>query len=186
MFKYKNRMKVSIFRLPFLLLSILAISVACEDNSYNSINYEEMEAEELAILGEFYDNSDAWDSLLTISTDTIDKRSSSGLMYLERVKGTGDSVLVGKQVGVRFSSYVLDRDSLGKPALFLYESNTNSPAPHTFVVGSGDAYYTGLEEGVSYMKNFGKSTLILPSTISTGRSYLTMVVDVEVVFVELD
>lgn len=177
-----------IIRAPFVLLIVLSISVGCEE-SYKPIDYKKMEAEETAILDEFYNTSGAaWDSMLiAANNDTIDDRTTTGLMYLERVKGTGDSVLIGKQVGVRYSFYGLLLNDDDEPTLYLMESNHNSEAPLKFTVGSApDDVFRGVDLGVRKMRNKGESTFIMPSSISTGRSYLTVIADVELVFVQLD
>lgn len=170
-----------------ILLMLLFVMAACDDR-YKGVDYQKMAAEEKEILDAFYETSTAaWDSLKALSIDTIDKRDITGLMYLERVKGTGDSILIGKQVGVRFAYYALAFDNNNEPRLYPMYSNYDSEAPLTFVVGSpSNEVFTGVDLGVRYMRNLGKSTFIMPSSISSKTQYYTVVADVEVVFVEFD
>ncbi len=176
-----------IIRAPFVLLIVLSIFTGCED-SYKPIDYKKMEADEMELLTEFYETSGAaWDSLLNLSIKTIDDRDSTGLMYLERVKGTGDSALIGKQVGIRYSYYGLAYNKDHKPTLYLMETNNDSNSPLVFIVGSApEQIFNGVDLGVQKMRDKGKSTFIMHSSISTGRNYLTVVADVELVFVEFD
>ncbi|WP_026475667.1 FKBP-type peptidyl-prolyl cis-trans isomerase [Alkaliflexus imshenetskii] len=176
-------LKNTISRLLFVSAAALFfVTVGCNDNR-NFIDYRELERLEKELLQEFLDiNLAEWTAL---ATDTIDKRNESGLIYFEMLKGTGDSVRTGKQVSIRYTFYEIGRDDEDKPKLFFSSSNITSMAPLTYIAGNTSAVFAGLDQGIRYMRHFGKSRLIIPSSIGTGQ-YITLVADVEVTAIELD
>ncbi len=176
-----------IIRASLVLLIVLSIFTGCEE-TYKPIDYKKMEADEMELLAKFYETSGAsWDSLLALSINTIDNRKTTGLMYLERVKGDGDSVLIGKQVGIRYSFYALFYNKEKVPTLYFMYSNKDEKSPLVFTVGSAsDEVFRGVDLGVQKMRDKGKSTFIMPSSISTQREYYTVIADVELVFVQFD
>ena len=104
---------------------------------------------------------------------------SSGLYYLETQEGTGDSIKIGDTVKIFYT--VMSIDSV------LYDTS-GSYEPFEFVVGSS-SIITGLSEGITYMKQGGKATLILPSELAYGATvdyslgiprFTTLLFDVEV------
>ena len=173
-----------------VLLAVLSIATGCEEK-YKYIDYSKYEKEEKEILKEFYESA-KWDSIKDLSTLYIDDRDSTGLMYLERVKGTGDSVMVGKQVGIRYTYYLLTFDKNENPAIIYGDSNNNSEGPLVFTVGETfEEYYQGgvfrgFDLGVMKMCNNGKSTFIMPSPLNVRQNYTTIIADVELVFTQLD
>ncbi len=163
-------------------VAVFFVTVGCNDNR-NFIDYRELERLERELLQEFLDiNLAEWTAL---ATDTIDKRNESGLLYFEMLKGTGDSVRTGKQVSVRYTFYEIGRDDDDKPKLFYSSSNATSMAPLTYIAGNTSSVFAGLDQGIRFMRLFGKSRLIIPSSIGTGQ-YITLVADVEVTALELD
>ena len=58
-------------------------------------------------------------------------------------------------------------------------------APLTYIAGNTSSVFAGLDQGIRFMRLFGKSRLIIPSSIGTGQ-YITLVADVEVTALELD
>lgn len=179
-----------IIRTSLVLLAVLFIATGCEEK-YKYIDYSKFEKEEKAILKEFYESS-KWDSIKDLSTHYIDDRDSTGLMYLERVKGTGDSVLMGKRVGIRYTYYLLTYDKNEELAIIYRDSNNDFEGPLVFTVGEtfGENYqggvFRGFDLGVMKMCNYGKSTFILPSPLSIPQNYTTVIADIELVFVQLD
>ncbi len=174
-----------LFKNILLVFSFALLIVSCNDKNKGP-NYAEMEAMENKLLEEFYDNSQAWDSLRTMAKDTIiDDRETTGLHYLEIIKGTGDSIILGQQVGIRYTYYVILYDLDDVPRLYFYDDNKNDEAPYTYTVGSPPQdLFVGVDLGVRKMRNHGKSIMILPSRISTDRQYYTVIAEVDVDFIE--
>lgn len=177
-------MKLILKNIIFAGLLLFAI-VGCEDK-YKPVDYKKMEAAEKELLDEFYESA-VWDSLLSLAIDTIDERSKSGLLYLELEKGSGDSIFIGQQVGIRYTFYGILYDSNDNPNIYYVEDNKDDEEPLTYTVGAPPtSIYAGVDFGVRKMRNRGKSILIMPSSISTNRNYITIVAEIDVDFVELD
>jgi len=110
------------------------------------------------------------------------KPTASGLYYIETLPGTGDKARVGLTVSVRYKGYLLDGT--------VFDQNLDADEPMTRPLGSG-YLIAGMEEGISYMRNGGKATLIIPSSL--GYSYMaqdgipaysTLIFEVELVNVQ--
>ncbi|TAJ08673.1 hypothetical protein DMA11_20975 [Marinilabiliaceae bacterium JC017] len=166
-----------------LLAFVLVLSVGCEKNNRKSP--KQLLAEEMALLDEFYAKSDSFKVWVDRADgDTIDNRETSGLMYFQLEEGTGDTVQVGKMVGYRFQMYYLARDSAGAPTLWDRGNNYGQASPIEYMAGQPNprnGIYTGLDQGIRYMKRFGKSRLIIPSPIG-GGDYWTRIYEVEVTY----
>lgn len=118
------------------------------------------------------------------AVDTVDKSRESGLIYFENETGTGDVVTYGKEVGFRYDKWVIDVDSVGKVGMFWSgDSNYyNSKDANYFVVGAeSPGVPEGIHMAVLYMRNNGKSRVVVPSTLGGGR-YRTAVFDIEITF----
>lgn len=170
----------------FAIITLVVALVSCKETT-PPINYKEMEANENALLDKFYDGSHAWDSIYALAIDTIDDRATTGLLYLETLKGSGDSILLGQQVGIRYTYYVILYDLDDNPQVYYFGDNKSDESPLTYTVGSPSAasLYTGVDYGVRKMRNHGKSIMIMPSGISTSSLYYSIVAEVEVDFVEI-
>lgn len=177
-------MKLNLKNIIFIAL-LLVVIVGCEEK-YKPVNYKKMEESENALLAKFYEG-EVWDSLYTLAVDTIDERSKNGLMYLEIEKGSGDSISLGQQVGIRYTYYGILYDLEDVPNIYYIEDNKFDEEPYTYTVGTvPTTLYTGVDLGVRKMRNHGKSILIMPSAISTNNNYITIVAEIDVEFIELD
>ncbi len=89
----------------------------------------------------------------------------SGLYYLEQVTGTGTLPVKFDTAYVRYTGKFLD----GR----IFDSNVNAVKPLEVIIGS-QGLITGFSEGLSYMKQGGKSLFLIPSSLgygSTGNYY---------------
>ena len=105
------------------------------------------------------------------------KPTSDGLYYIEKLKGTGPQAIPGKKVKVHYTGTLLN----GKK----FDSSLDRKEPFEFTLGKG-MVIRGWDEGIALMKQGGKATLIIPSSIGYADRdmgeippYSTLVFDVE-------
>ncbi len=78
----------------------------------------------------------------------------SGLYYVETLKGSGPIAKGGDEVSVKYQGVFLDGSE--------FDSGT-----HDFTLGMGRVI-KGWDEGIKYMHEGGKATLIIPSNLAYG------------------
>lgn len=108
--------------------------------------------------------------------------TASGLYYIEKETGNGQSPQVGNMVEVHYSIYDINNN--------LIESSLDYGQPIPFVYGENQMIQ-GIEEAVGYMKVGGMSRIIVPSQLGFGDIKIdenlpansTLVIDLE--FVDL-
>lgn len=105
------------------------------------------------------------------------KPTASGLIFIEKVKGTGANAAAGKKVKVHYTGTLLDGTK--------FDSSRDRDEPFEFVLGQGQVI-KGWDEGIAMMNVGGKATLVIPSTIAYGERdmgqippYSTLVFEVE-------
>ena len=147
--------------LSFVFLVIFAISCNKDDGSAEKLR-QEAEALEAYLI----DNN--------ITTEP----QPSGLYYIETLAGTGNAPAYGQQVYVHYTGKLLNGS--------VFDSSQGK-LPFDFPLGLGYVI-AGWDEGIALMKEGGKATLIIPSTLGYGSSgsgsippYSTLVFDVELV-----
>ena len=121
-------------------------------------------------------------NFLTENNITIPARES-GLIYVEREKGTGVKAESGKTVSVHYEGRLLDGT--------VFDSSLERGEPIEFPLGVGYVI-PGWDEGISLMNVGGKARLIIPSHLGYGErgagnqipAYSTLVFDVELVDVK--
>ncbi len=98
----------------------------------------------------------------------------SGLYYIETKKGSGASADGGDRVSVKYKGTFLDGEEFDS-------------GEYEFVLGTGRVI-RGWDEGISYMNEGGKATLLIPSTLAYGPNgsrsidgYTPLLFEVEVV-----
>jgi len=114
-----------------------------------------------------------------ITTNNITTEpTASGLYYIETIEGSGEQAIAGKTVKVYYTGRLIDGT--------IFDSNMNTGQPFSFVVGESNVIQ-GWHEGISYMKEGGKATLIIPSelaykdkSLSVIQPYSTLIFDIEV------
>jgi FKBP-type peptidyl-prolyl cis-trans isomerase len=107
-------------------------------------------------------------------------RTPSGLLYVVRAPGTGDTPRIGDEVIAHYDGRLLD----GTP----FDSSYKQGVPLTFRVGAG-AVIKGWDEAFLTMHRGEKRTLIIPSWLAygdTGRPptippHATLVFEVELI-----
>lgn len=80
----------------------------------------------------------------------------SGLIYIERQKGTGPQAVAGKTVQVHYTGKLLDGS--------VFDSSYDRGQPFEFTLGKRSVI-EGWEEGIALMNEGGKATLIIPSRL---------------------
>lgn len=108
------------------------------------------------------------------------KSTASGLYYIEKEVGNGESPQDGNLVEVHYSIYDISNN--------LIESSLDYGQPIPFVYGKNQMI-PGIEEAVGYMKVGGKSRIIAPSNLGFGDIKIdenlpansTLVIDLELV-----
>jgi len=106
------------------------------------------------------------------------KPTTSGLYYIETLKGKGAKAESGKQVTVHYTGKFLDGT--------VFDSSVERGRPMEFVIGL-QPMIQGFTEGVLLMREGGKATLIIPSEIAYsdggGRfpPYVSLIFEIELV-----
>ena len=157
-------MKKTIFFLT-AIAAVVFLTVSCGNDG---LDLEKLRAEELEKL----------DAFIEANGITVEP-TASGMYYIEELKGTGDTIKPGDRVKIFYNAMFID--SIPFDATSDYE-------PFEFVVGSTDVI-TGMSEGLTYMTQGGKGTLIIPSNLAYGATnnttlgiprFSTLIFDVEV------
>ncbi len=112
--------------------------------------------------------------------DITTKPLESGLIYIEKEKGTGQPVNPGNTVKVHYEGKLIDGT--------VFDSSKKVGEPIEFVVGRGQVI-SGWDEGVSMMNVGGKARFIIPSHLAYGERgvqhvippFSTLIFDLEVV-----
>jgi FKBP-type peptidyl-prolyl cis-trans isomerase len=145
--------------------SVIFLTVSCGNDG---LDLEKLRAEELEKLDAFIE-----------ANDIEVEPTSSGMYYIEEIKGTGDTIKPGDQVKIFYTGMFIDS------TIF---DGTTPYEPFEFVVGSSDVI-TGMSEGLTYMYQGGKGTLIIPSNLAYGATnntslgiprFSTLIFEVEV------
>jgi len=110
------------------------------------------------------------------------KPTASGLVYVEKIKGTGARAVAGKKVKVHYTGTLLNGTK--------FDSSRDKGEPLSFTLGQNQVI-KGWDEGVALMNVGGRATLIVPSDIGYGAEnqgaippYSTLVFDVELLEVK--
>ena len=98
-------------------------------------------------------------NLATVSEEKGVVTTASGLKYLDRTVGTGESPQTGQRVTVHYTGTLEDGTK--------FDSSLDRGEPFTFVIGVGQVI-RGWDEGVITMKVGGKRKLIIPSHLGYG------------------
>ena len=143
-------------QLVLIILSICALVACRKDDPYET-------------------EKAARDKYLADNNITVEP-TSSGLYYVEILKGTGPDADAGDQVRVRYKGMFLDGTQFDSG---IFE----------FILGLHQVI-SGWDEGINYMKEGGKARLVIPSDLAYGPygygsipGYTTLVFDVELISV---
>jgi FKBP-type peptidyl-prolyl cis-trans isomerase len=101
-----------------------------------------------------------------MSTTTYDfKHEASGLYYFASLEGTGAAPAIHDTAYVQYTGKFLDGTT--------FDTNVGKKA-FSFPVGEGYVI-AGFDEGISYMKEGGKSIMVIPSNLAYGsQGYYTI------------
>jgi len=154
--------------LKYVLLALLAVGIffACDKQ------FSDYEGDEMAKLK-------AWIQVKNIPADAL---KPSGLYFISKTEGSGISPEPGDFViysykEKRLSGVVLDSDSSNIAKLYdFYNLNyhyvpvfTKYDDSNKNIEGYGRFLIKGLYEGLGYMKEGGKATLVMPSSLAYGN-----------------
>lgn len=94
------------------------------------------------------------------------KPTKSGLYYIEKIKGTGDTIAPGDRIQIFYATWLID-------STLIDETNGYTEGyrfePMEFTVGAGTTI-TGLEEAVTYMQKGAVANLIINSQLAYGQN----------------
>jgi len=118
-------------------------------------------------------------------TETV--KTKTGLKYQDHKVGQGKTAEPGKIVFVHYTGWIYDDGKKGKK----FDSSRDRGKPFEFKLGKR-MVIAGWDEGVAGMKEGGKRTLIIPSTLGYGSrgfppvipSNADLIFDVELVEVK--
>ncbi len=112
-----------------------------------------------------------------------DYKKSSGLYFIPKVVGTGDTIKVGDRVQIFYATWLIDSTLIDETSGYLAGHRYE---PYEFIVGAGNAI-TGLEEAVTYMQKGAKAGLVIPSELAYGQNgtygvngFTTILMEVEI------
>ena len=139
-----------------LILTAFAVGfLACGDDN----NLEELRNNELALLDEYIQAN--YPGL---------EPTSSGLYYIEEVKGTGDTIKPGDQVQIYYATWLIDSTLIDETNGYIEGHRFE---PYTVNVGSGTSI-AGLEEALTYMQKGTVANLVINSELAYGQNGNTM------------
>lgn len=155
-----------------LIIAFIAVAFfACKEN-----DLEKQRENELKKLNEFIRNHHS----------DLDRRPS-GLYYIELEEGNGDSIQIGDRVQLFYDLWTLD--STYVTGTGRYEPVEVIVLPPTQLSRSASLAKNtlGLHEALTYMKEGGKSKLIMPSELAFGQygayslpGFTSVIMEVEV------
>jgi len=94
------------------------------------------------------------------SNNITTKPLQSGLYYIETKKGTGKKPEIGDSVTLHYDGKLINNEP--------FDSSIKRNKPFTFLYGD-ERFVKGWTEGISMMKEGGKSILIIPSELAYGE-----------------
>ena len=130
-----------------ILLFIAAIALISLGSCDPARKYEKAESEAIS------------NYLSTNSADTF-ILEKSGLYYRDVLVGTGRTPVLNDTVHVVYTGKFLNGNVF----------DTNAGGADLVIPVGGGTYIAGIEEGITYMKEGGKATLLIPSKLAYGST----------------
>jgi FKBP-type peptidyl-prolyl cis-trans isomerase len=164
-------------------LGISKVQTMEEIQAEQSAKNAEMEAAESTILANY------------LAENGIQEQpTESGLIFISKTKGSGKQAVAGKKIKVNYAGKLIDGTyfdtSIEEVAKEQGLYDERRPyQPFEFVLGQGQVI-RGWDEGLAMMKEGGKATLIIPSSIGYGanprpggviKPFNTLIFDVELI-----
>ncbi len=160
-----GRILTGTIKLFIALLVILLTFNACEKQE---TSYQKLQKEQ-ELLNQYI-----------IDSNITTEPKPSGLYYIETLAGSGEKVTAGRLIAVKYEGKFIDGTVFDKSGV----------EPFEFLAGYGEVI-RGWDEAVMYMKDGGKATLIIPSTLGYGPygqgsipGYTTLLFDIEITNVQ--
>lgn len=164
-------------------LGLSKVQTMEEIQAEQSAKNAEMEAAESSILANY------------LAENGIQEQpTESGLIFVSKTKGKGKQAVAGKKIRVNYAGKLIDGtyfdtsiEEVAKEQGLYDERRTYQP--FEFVLGQGQVI-RGWDEGLAMMKEGGKATLIIPSSIGYGanprpggviKPFNTLIFDVELI-----
>ena len=144
-----------------------------EKSAKKQAEYDQKEKEETAAIQKYLKDNNI------VPTTTL----PNGLIYVERLAGTGPKPIDGKKVKVQYTGTLLNGTE--------FDSSVKSGQPYEFPLGRR-AVIEGWDLGIALMNEGGKATLIIPSKLAYKdrgngaiiQPFSTLVFEVELVETE--
>ncbi|GAO28824.1 hypothetical protein [Geofilum rubicundum] len=169
------------------IIMSLSVATGCDDPYANQVDYGKLEKEEADLRLAFFDL--VKDSLLELSTDSVDKLDEEGWVSFEIEKGSSDSVMAGKRVAFKYTYYYVFRDDEGVPVLSPKNTNIGTGTLATYTVGSmgqqDSEVLPGVDLAIRHMCLYGKSYILMTHSLAFN-DYYPVVAEIEVVAMDLD
>ena len=146
-------MKIRIFTGVIATLFIFSVLISCDDNNLGKLREKELEL---------------LDQYITNNNITVEP-TSSGLYYIEKEKGTGDTIKVGDIVDIYYRTWLIDGTLIDENITaqgHYYDPLRFSVTPP----GAGASVVEGLNEAIKFMQMGTIANLIVPSQIGYGQN----------------
>jgi FKBP-type peptidyl-prolyl cis-trans isomerase FkpA len=132
-------------------------------------------AEEMKLLQEFLEQNN-----ITVEP------TASGLYFLPSDTGTGPYAEIGDSVSIYYAGFTLVGNIIAtniESVAIEYgvQDYFTDYTPFTFKLGEEGYVIEGIEEGLTYMREGGKATLIIPSPIAVPETYTTLLYNIELI-----
>jgi FKBP-type peptidyl-prolyl cis-trans isomerase FkpA len=132
-------------------------------------------AQEMKILEQFLEQND-----ITVEP------TASGLYFLPGDTGTGPYAEIGDSVSIYYAGYYLTGGLIATNIESIaidygMEYYFTDYTPFSFPLGEEGYVFKGIEEGLTYMREGGKATMIIPSPLAFPELYTTYLYDIELV-----
>jgi len=165
----KKAGKLILFGLLIVTFSQL-LFVGCleEDN-------KDYYAEEMKLLQQFLEQND-----ITVEP------TASGLYFLPSDTGTGEYAEIGDSVSIYYAGFnligsIIATNIESVAIEYGVEDFFTDYSPFTFKLGEEGYVVEGIEEGLTYMREGGTATMIIPSPIAIPETYTTLLYDIELI-----
>jgi FKBP-type peptidyl-prolyl cis-trans isomerase FkpA len=147
-------MRLENFIYGLLIIGLTLVITSCDDNSLGKLREQEL---------------DILDKYIQENNITV-RPTSSGLYYIEKQAGIGDTIQPGNLVHVYYRTFRI-RDNQLIDQNITEEGHYYDPLRFQVApVGTSTTVISGLNEAVQLMKENGRAEIIVPSQIAYGQN----------------
>lgn len=130
-------------------------------------------AEEMKLLEQFL-----------VQNDITEEPTASGLYFLPTDTGTGPYAEIGDSVSIYYAGFYLNGSLIATNIESVaidhgMEGYFDDYTPFEFKLGEEGYVVEGIEEGLTYMREGGKATMIIPSPLAIPEIYTTFLYQIE-------